>query len=333
MNNIYIKKTLVPLTNIQKTKDILEELTLENIIDQFDKFKYKCFNSPTSIFGEIDYLLPKLFMTKYGQINFKYTISTNDTIRDDGSNDSPYHFRIRKIKQDKLIKQIYKLSNNDIYENLHFTEMDCENDLWAKPPALVLDYSRLNKPNQSILYTSMEGSTTLTECNINVNEYFFIICYKRIKPITFSDCYRFIAFNELTEEENSKRYIIFNLLKNEFVRIFPKTYYEYEQCQYCISSKIAEYFFINDNVDGIQYPSVKNIGAFNFAFKGISARECLNPVCIKFCKLLKPINGKKGTLEILTNGFWQNNKFIWTTPESSLSKKLLDISLDMYLYK
>jgi len=175
----------------------------------------------------------------------------------------PYHFRVRKADPEKVFAGDFSLSERETYDNLFFEAMNCYNDLWARQESIVNDYNRLNKPNQSVLYTSLDGSTTLVEADVNEGELFFMICYKRKKPIRFSDCSRFVAFDELTEVENLKRYVIFNLLRNEFVREFPKTYDK--QSQYCLSSNIAEHFFIGEGVDAIQYPSVKGLVAYNIA--------------------------------------------------------------------
>lgn len=330
--NSYIKSPLLPESNIAIMKAILRELSLESIDEQFADFKYTCFVAPEYIEKRIASLIEKLFKTKHGQMNFKYTIDCPLVDPITHISNPPYHFRVRKADPNKVLAGDFNLSDNEICESLYFAAMNCKDDIWARPSSMITEYGRLNEPNQSILYTSLEGSTTLVEADVNIGELFFMICYKRTKPIIFSDCSRFIAFNELTEEENLKRYAIFNLLRNEFVREFPKTYDK--QSQYCLSSNIAKHFFINDDVDAIQYPSVKGLGAYNFAFFEDRAKECLTPICVKFCLLEERLGNREARIRAITNGFWQNNKFVWTPLNSTLSKELLnDPALDIFLSK
>jgi len=326
----YIRCPLVPESNILPMKAILGELSLENIDGQFADFKYTCFVAPRYIEKRITGLLENLFKTKYGQMDFKYIIDGPLVDPVTHRREPLFHFRVRKVDPTKVFKGDFNLSKDRIYESLYFAVMSCENDMWANPSPK--EYGRLNKLEQSILYTSLDGSTTLVEADVNFEDFFFMICYKRTKPMVFSDCSRFVAFDELTEEENLKRYTIFNLLRNEFVREFPKTYDK--QSQYCLSSNIAEHFFVGDGVDAIQYPSVKGLGAFNFAFFGDRAKECLTPVCVKFCRLEESIDERQAHIEVITNGFWRNNRFVWTPPISKLSEELLtDPILDVYLTK
>lgn len=331
-NSSYIKCPLIPATNILPMKAILQELSLESIDRQFADFKYNCFVAPGSIERRIAKLLKNLFNTKYGQIDFKYTIKGQLVNPVTHFGEHPYCFRVRKIfnPEAEIRNNFNTLEGN--YNSLYFLSMNCESDMWARPASMVTDYNRLNKPNQSVLYTSFDGSTTLLEADVNDSDLFFMICYKRTKPIMFSDCSRFVAFDELTEDENLKRYVIFNLLRNEFVREFPKTYDK--QSQYCLSSNIAEHFFIDNGVDAIQYPSVKGLGAYNFAFFGNKANDFLIPVCVKFCYLRERVGERQAHIEVIANGFWQDNKFVWTPPNSKLSEELLnDPVLEMFLCK
>lgn len=330
--NSYIKRQLLPESNIAQMKVILRELSLEDIDNQFANFKYTCHVAPEYIEKRIVSLIENLFNTKNGQLNFKYTIESPLVDPITYISSPLYHFRVRKVNPKKVFAGDFNLSNDEIYESLYFEAMNCEDDLWARRSSMITEYGRLNTPNQSILYTSLEGSTTLVEADVNIGDFFFMICYKRTKPILFSDCSRFFAFNELSEEENLKRYVIFNLLRNEFVREFPKTYDK--QSQYCLSSNIAKHFFINDDVDAIQYPSVKGLGAYNCAFFEDRAKECLTPICVKFCLLEERLGNREARIRTITNGFWQNNKFIWTSLNSKLSKELLnDPALDIFLCK
>lgn len=328
----YITRPLIPQSNIVPMKAILQELTLESIDNQFTNLKYHYFVAPQYIEKRIDELLSNLFKTKYGQIDFKYNIDGQLVNPITSEVEPPYQFRVRKADPKAIYRGDLILSSNQIFDTLEFADMNYENDMWARPSSMIKDYGRLHKPNQSVLYTSLDGSTTIVEADVNIGDFFFMICYKRVKPMQFSDCTRFVAFEELTEEENLKRYVMFNLLKNEFTREFPKTYEK--QHQYCLSSKIADYFFIHSDADAIQYSSVKGLGHNNFAFFDGKAKECLTPICVKFCRLEDKYNGVNSKLSFICNGLWVENKFVWTSLDSTLSKERLnDPLLDIFLTK
>lgn len=327
----YIKRPLIPQSNIMPMKAVLQELTLESIDNQFTNLKNHYCAAPQHIERRIDNLLENLFKTKYGQIDFKYNIDGQLINPITGYMEPPYQFRIRKANPKAICKGDFTLTTEQIFDSLEFADMNCENDMWARPSSMVTDYGRLHKPNQSVLYTSLDGSTTIVEADVDVGDFFFIVCYKRVKPMQFSDCTRFVAFEELTEEENLKRYVMFNLLVNEFTKEFPKTYNK--QHQYCLSSNVADYFFNYPDIDAIQYPSVKKLGNRNFAYFDDKARKCLTPICVKFCRFEDRIDDRP-LIKFMYNGFWIDNRFVWAHPNSNLSKeKLNDPVLEMFLTK
>lgn len=325
ISNIVYKPCL-PETEIPVMKSILSKLSLQKIDEDYSLFRTLCHNIP-NIENNIGSLVGNLFNTEYGQINFKYARELTDNDPTTGRRESKYLFRVRKAT---LIPEEGNDNgtedDNEIFSGLLFNEMSCENDMWMKPCPDITHYDRLNKPGQQMLYTSLQASTTILETRRKIGDHFFWIVYERTSPVSyFSDCVRFVAHNELTEEENMKRYIIFNHLRNEFTRVFPAGYDE--QSQYCISSAIAEHFFMGDGVCGIQYPSVRGLGHNNFAFFGDKAKECLTPICVKFMCI-----DKNSAAQEIANGFWEDDKFIWTPPYSNLSKVRLRDSIGVGLF-
>jgi hypothetical protein len=170
------------------------------------------------------------------------------------------------------------------FNTLEFEEIQSLKDIWERPAEEVKHYQRLNKPNTSVLYTSLMPSTAIIETNLKDKDLFFLIVYKSTGNFSYSDCSNFIYFDGLTEEENLKRYILFYLLRDEFTRILPESY-EFEN-QYCASYCISRKFFIDENSQSIQYPSTRGLGHRNFAFWG-NIREYLEFVGFRFCYLNK----------------------------------------------
>lgn len=69
------------------------------------------------------------------------------------------------------------------------------------------------------------SSTALLETNVHEKDsLFFLIVYKSKRKINYSDCYNFVYYRNLSEDNNMKRYIIFQFLRNEFTRVLPETF-------------------------------------------------------------------------------------------------------------
>jgi hypothetical protein len=173
------------------------------------------------------------------------------------------------------------MSKNGIdFNTIEFEEIQSLKDIWERPAEEVEYYQRLNKPHASVLYTSLMPSTAVIETNLKNKDLFFLIVYKSTGNFNYSDCSNFFYFDGLTEEENMKRYILFYLLRDEFIRILPESY-ESEN-QYCSSYYISKKFFISEDSQAIQYPSICGLGHRNFAFWG-NIREHLEFVGLRFC--------------------------------------------------
>ena len=170
-------------------------------------------------------------------------------------------------------------------------------------------------------------STALLETNIHKKEdLFLLIVYKSRREIIYNDCCKFIYYNELTEAENMKRYILFHLLRNEFTRILPKSYNS--ENQYCAAESISRKFFITENTDGIQYPSTRGLGHHNFAFWSGTARSCLEFIGFRLCTMNYK-DGHKSMNNIFVDCIWNIdlNKFEYISPFSEKSKQIFGDTL------
>jgi hypothetical protein len=245
--------------------------------------------------------------------NFKYSIRAEKR-----TSEFPYYlFRVRKLTKGSLID----IDKNGIdFKNMEFEEIQTLQDIWEKPAGQVCDYQRLNCPHHSVLYTSLMPSTAILETNLKEKDFFFLIIYKSMGNFTYSDCSNFIYFNELTEEENMKRYIMFSLLREEFTRILPGSYKEGNQ--YCAAYSISKKFFISEDSQAIQYPSTRGLGHKNFAFWG-NIRDCLDFVGFRFCTLMEK-KGTQSNLSVLADSFWNGDlaKFEYFSPYSKESKQI-----------
>lgn len=308
-------------------KVLLKELSVEQIHKQFEEYKWFCHNHSTS-FNLIEKKVNSLFVIDYKNqkfpLHFKFSIETQKH-----HPDYPlYFFRIRKIN--KGVRWGDKKQLN--YEKLEFEDIQTISDVWEKPTNMVTSYQRLNMPKNSVLYTSLMPSTAVLETGLIAKDMFFLIIYKDKNKFRFSDCSRFVYFNELTEEENLKRYIIFNLLREEFIRILPQSYNE--ENQYCTAYSIAKRFFIDDNTDAIQYPSVRGLNHMNFAFFENHIKNNLELVGIRVCGLVEQ-KGMLTDIKIIADGFWNKelNKMEYYSPYSDKSKQVFTQYLNIMISK
>lgn len=308
-----------PKGEIGAWKYLLQNLTLEKINSQFEKYINSCLLYPTS-FERIEACINSLFSIDYKGYKFYPHFKSIITSEHGNSNNPYYLFRIRKIKEGVYFD--LSDSNSIIHESFDFEEIQTLDDIWERPPEKAINYQRLSKPYNSVLYTSLMPSTALLETNIREKQdLFFLIVYKTRRYIIYNDCYSFVYYNELTETENFKRYIIFQFLRNEFTRVLPETYNS--ENQYCSAASISRKFFITPGVDGIQYPSTRGLGHRNFAFWSSSARDCLELVGIRCCAMDKR-EGHESLHKVFADCFWNKDamKFEYVSPLSDTSKNV-----------
>ena len=315
--------------DISAWKFLLQNLTFEKINRQFEAYQDTCLRYPTS-FKRIENNINSLFNVEYSghdfYPNFRHTI-----ISEKGDRFPEYFFRIRKVE--KGVNYDVNNENTFLPESIEFEDIQSWNDVWEKPANLVTNYQRLSKPLNSVLYTSLMPSTALLETDIKQGDLFFLIAYKSKRKIQYSDCCNFIYYNNLSENENMKRYIIFQFLRNEFTRVLPESYDS--EIQYCAAEAISRKFFISDDVEGIQYPSTRGIGHRNFAFWGNSARNCLDFIGFRCCVMNNKIRNQSMN-SIFADGFWNNNlkKFEFYSHNSDKSKEIFgDILLNVLMSK
>ena len=291
-------------------KWMLSKYSLSDIEKEYYLFKRRLFGSNNITPKYVENLVSSLFVNTLQEQEFRirFNHSINVPLQENNLILAPtYLFRIRKS------------ISNDIDEVKNELTNLC--DIWEKPNHLCTQYGRLNKTSESVLYTSFEPTTAILECNVKRGDLFFLICYKRHSEITVSDCSNFVYYNNLTHEENLKRYTIFNLLRNEFTRILPD--YFGEQSQYYLSYYIFQYFFKAENTCAAMYPSVKSICANNLIFFEEEADKHLDLICVKLWRAPNNILRTGNIADELSYAFWENNSFVWYDPKSEIvSSKL-----------
>jgi hypothetical protein len=315
-------------------RHFLSHFSLDYINQQIQTYKSCCLHYATNE-HRIAKAVESLFEIKYQghsfPPNFKYSI-----IPEKRPQNFPYYFfRIRPLEKQVRFETLNNNSSIN-FETLEFEDIQTFQDVWEPPADKVTKYGRLHKPHTPVLYTSLEPSAAVKETIIQNHDpdkvQFIMIVYKSVGDFCYSDCSNFLYFKDLTEEENMKRYILFNFLRDEFTRTLPKPYNERDQ--YCAAYHISKKFFIAEESQAIQYPSARGLGQRNFAFWG-NIRECLDFVGFRCCYITET-NGRTSNISILADCFWdeESGHFRYYSPYSEESKQVFgEPLLSMMLQK
>ncbi|WP_225442717.1 hypothetical protein [Paenibacillus lycopersici] len=153
-----------------------------------------------------------------------------------------------------------------------------ESDFWNAPSEFIRQYGRLNKPNESLLYTTpINPSVTLKEVKVPYGSYYALIIYEakdEIKVNVIGQEYNYESLGIYSEKARLVNDIINDFLREEFCRdVGVGTEY-----LYCVSEFIAKSFFdLPPRVvqDAWAYPSLKDKLNYNVCFRPQVARELL----------------------------------------------------------
>lgn len=284
MNGNFLHHTLSG-EEVLTWRHFLTHFSLEFIHQQIENYKTCCLNYPTNeilISKAVDSLLAIDYQGHRFQPPFK------DMTNFEKERNLGYFFRVREIDG-----MWWSNGENIDFNTFELKDIQTLQDVWERPAEDVKYYGRLNKPNSSVLYTALEPSTAIRETiipkyGVKDTPPFILTVYKCKESFTYSDCLHFIYYDGLTDEENTKRYLLFNLLRNEFTRIRPALYDN--QNQYCASYFISNKFFIHEDSQAIYYPSTRGLGSGNVVFLG-NFREYLEFVGFFFFIDGKPLLG------------------------------------------
>ncbi|MER2112504.1 MAG: hypothetical protein ABS960_07435 [Solibacillus isronensis] len=164
-----------------------------------------------------------------------------------------------------------------------------ENHFWNAPSQYIKTYGRLNKPKESLLYTTpMIPEITLMETKIPDNSYYALMVYEAIDEIKVNligqnyDYEKMGIHNEKVKLINN---IYNDFLKDEFSRdVGIGTEY-----LYMVSELIAKEFFDlppRDVQDAWAYPALKDKEKYNVCFRPDIAKQLLKLKGTLICEKL-----------------------------------------------
>lgn len=180
-------------------------------------------------------------------------------------------FRVRELKGSKIPN-----------ENLLI-----ESDFWNAPKKFITKYGRLNKPGESLLYTSPQNpKVAIREVKLENNEFYSIIVYEAIDDIKVN-CIG-VEYNYKKLGINDKKAILINDMINDFLRDeFSRDVGVGTEYLYKISEIISKWYFDlppKDVQDAWVYPSIKDKASYNVCFRPNIAKELLELKGALICK-------------------------------------------------
>lgn len=159
-------------------------------------------------------------------------------------------YRVRSLPEDDKIPPLRTMSK----------VVDC----W-EPPEHVVQAGRLNRKNESLLYTSPLPFVAVEEMKINDNQLFSLIVYEALEQINVTMIGQIPNVDSLNSDETLKATMLQNFLRHEFIRdVGIGTEYLYR-----ISESIAKdyYDLPPDFQDAWCYSSVAKKGHVNVCFR------------------------------------------------------------------
>jgi len=167
----------------------------------------------------------------------------------------------------------------------HFTPLRTvrfPKDVW-NPPKEIVKMQRLNKDNESLLYTSpINPNIAIGELRLDENRNFVLAVFEAISEIKVCSIANFAIPFDLSSEQKLKHLMINDFLRHEFIRDVGKgTEYLYR-----ISEIIAKSYFDLPEIfqDAWCYPSIVKKEYVNVCFRESKAKEKLKLNGIILCK-------------------------------------------------
>ncbi|EIN1432572.1 hypothetical protein LOH69_003075, partial [Listeria monocytogenes] len=157
-------------------------------------------------------------------------------------------------------------------------------DFWSPPDHMVKNYGRINKPKESILYTSLSINGCLEEISLNNEDIFLVMRYKmkrEIKGIQIGGDFRKQLNLESSRAEQNYAII------NDFINVeFSREVGIGTEYLYKTSELIAKSFFDlpSEWQDAWTFPSIQEKSNMNIAFRKKTAEEILILDSVLVCK-------------------------------------------------
>lgn len=175
-------------------------------------------------------------------------------------------------------------------------------DFWSPPDHMIKNYGRINKPKESILYTSLSIDGCLEEISLNNEDIFLVMQYKPKRDINATQIGGDLnrkTLNLESKQAEGNYAIINNFINEEFSReVGIGTEHLYKT-----SELIAKNFFDlpSEWQDAWTFPSIQEKSNMNIAFRKKIAEEILNLNSVLVCKHDENHKGKLLIYQVFNN--------------------------------
>lgn len=159
-------------------------------------------------------------------------------------------YRVRRFKDIK-----------DVTDNLMKVS-----DYWNPPKSVISRYGRLNKPRESLLYTTMNPRTAFIETHTMPGDYFALFVYEATRSIQISWIGSGTNYNHHNISDIAA-IRVHEILKQFLIEEFTKIVPDGKEYLYRTTEHVAKEYFQSPNQDGWRYPSIKDRSESNICFK------------------------------------------------------------------
>lgn len=160
-------------------------------------------------------------------------------------------------------------------------------DYWETDPKFLKEYGRLNKPMESLLYTSPDLFCSIKEVHIGDGDYFAAIQYTAKRPVKVNMIGGDYDYTQLGVTD--ERAILIHEMLNGFLRDeFSRDVGKGTEYLYRVSERIAkDYFDLPPKIvqDAWAYSSVQDKTKYNVCFRPEIAHDILELNGAMICKL------------------------------------------------
>lgn len=194
-------------------------------------------------------------------------------------------------------------------------------DAWEAPAEKIASAGRLNKPGESLLYTSCNNSLAVPdEIRVGDNEYFSLIKYRVVEEVRLTAIGLPISTDHLSGSAARGA----EAISGFFYRQFSRTARLNDGAQYLLSELIAKYNFDlpPEFHHGWVYPSVQRPGELNVTLQPDEAHSRIELVGICICKAFRDDDRLALTGYVYSNGSDAGGGFKWAQTGSSIQLEL-----------
>ncbi len=303
----------------KKVKEGLKYHISEDVDDLFNIHNFLSHVTLTEILNKIEH---------FQKIDWK-TISDNDlmheilnviSVKVNGINRAMLIPRFGKYPSGTRFYRVRKINDEDF--RIPCDTIKKEQDVWNPPVECVTRPGRLNKVNESLLYTSPGTPLVpIKEMNISESEKFGLIVYESVQPIKVVLIGLWEDFPDLSEEENLKMRLYNHFFYTEFTKdVGLGTEYLYR-----VSERITKDYFDlppRDCQDAWCYPSIASKQNLNVCFRPEIARDVLKFVGVQFAQLEKTDHGYFIKCNYIGSGFDSNQNLLYYSVLSDICREI-----------